>query len=764
MGAEASSLEAAEAVLVDGDHNRGRGKVAQRREHSVEFIAAVAAFNAKHCAPPGGGALAAGGGGLAPLGADGRAGPRIRVAVRKRPLFEHERARRDFDVVSCAADGVWLHRCLMRADLKHMACESFDFAFPDGTFAETEDTDAVFRAAVAPLVASAAQDGGVSTVLCFGQTGSGKTHTMGGLADRVAAALFAALDVASRSANRSTAAFYGGMTVGAVCVEVAGSKIRDLLGDDDGDGDGDGSSNNAVVKLLEDEAGIVHLRGATEAPTADGAQLAQALRAAQARRASAATGVHDASSRSHSVCRVTLRDGATGAQFARVDLVDLAGSEWAADREKHDKRRQREGIEINASLMALKACMRNAIAPGTTDEKRLPYRQSALTKLLKTAFVGEGARTLLLATVSPASADTEHTLSTLQHVAAIAASGEAAGAVAAAAAAEAEAGAALQTEATKVARRVLTTNVKQARALLREMEGGGADGAAAAVEGAAAGGPEGSPEAGWEATNPIDWTPTDVCVWWTEAAARGVTLINDAVAAAPPAGGAPPSPTAEESLSLVLEAGGADGPLGLSFVKAAAAAAAAEGAGGCAALPVVGSVKAGSAIAVAHAAHGGGGGGGGGAGAGGLKGWRLLGVAGTAAPRGRAEVLSELKACAKERPLALLFWPPLPPVEPTGPITRSPAVPRIFTGKSRLGEADGDYMCATFNQKRFVDDATDPRLGRLMYAELHQIIQDSGGPFTPGVDGGCAEGGDGGERARRKAEEHAAAEAAKWGR
>ena len=398
---------------MDGDHNRGRGKVAQRREHSVEFIAAVAAFNAKHCAPPGGGALAAG---------DGRAGPRIRVAVRKRPLFEHERARRDFDVVSCAADGVWLHRCMMRADLKHMACESFDFAFPDGTFAETEDTDAVFRAAVAPLVASAAQDGGVSTVMCFGQTGSGKTYTMGGLADRVAAALFAALDVASRSANRSTAAFYGGMTVGAVCVEVAGSKIRDLLGDDDGDGDG--SSNNAVVKLLEDEAGIVHLRGATEAPTADSAQLAQALRAAQARRASAATGVHDASSRSHSVCRVTLRDGATGAQFARVDLVDLAGSEWAADREKHDKRRQREGIEINASLMALKACMRSAIAPGTTDEKRLPYRQSALTKLLKTAFVGEGARTLLLATVSPASADTEHTLSTLQHVAAIAASGE----------------------------------------------------------------------------------------------------------------------------------------------------------------------------------------------------------------------------------------------------------------------------------------------------------------------------------------------------
>lgn len=50
------------------------------------------------------------------------------------------------------------------------------------------------------------------------------------------------------------------------------------------------------------------------------------------------------------------------------------------------------------------------------------------------------------------------------------------------------------------------------------------------------------------------------------------------------------------------------------------------------------------------------------------------------------------------------------------------------------------------------------------YEELHQIIRESGGPYTPGVNKGAAQGGDGGERARRKAEEHAAAEAAKWGR
>jgi hypothetical protein len=55
-------------------------------------------------------------------------------------------------------------------------------------------------------------------------------------------------------------------------------------------------------------------------------------------------------------------------------------------------------------------------------------------------------------------------------------------------------------------------------------------------------------------------------------------------------------------------------------------------------------------------------------------------------------------------------------------------------------------------------------VGRRLYAALHEIIRGSGGPYLMGEDGGAARGGDGGERARKKAEEYAAAEAAKWGR
>ena len=708
MGAEGSSLAGAEAALVDGEHHRGRGKVAQRREHSVEFAAAIAEFDRQHAASPSAAAPGA---------------ARIRVAVRKRPLFEHESAKKDFDVVSCGAGGVWLHRTAMRADLKHMVCESFDFEF-DTVFSEADDTDAVFRAAVEPLVAATAASGGVSTVMCFGQTGSGKTYTTNGVAERAAAALFAALPA--------------GASVLAVCVEVAGSKIHDLL------------SDGADVSLLEDGDGRVHLKGAAEHPTADAAALQATLVRAQASRAAAATGVHDASSRSHSVCRVLLRD-ADGAELGRLDLVDLAGSEWAADREQHSAERQREGAEINTSLMTLKACMRSAMAegPGGEAATRLPYRQHALTKLLKDSFTGAEARTVLLATLSPSSADTEHSLSTLQHVGAIANSGRDEGAAEPEAESEV-----LQTEASKVARRVLTTNVPQAQELLRAAEQGGAAEPGAAEE-----------EVGWEGKNPIDWSSADVAVWWTAAADRGVTQVNAAVAATPAEPPAPPpTPTADETLQLVLEEAG-EGPLGLAFVKAPASAAG---------LPVVSGVKPDTAVAAALSAGGGV--------SSGLKGWRLLGVSTRAkadlaaaagmhpaaalpAERARAEVLAELKAHAKDRPLTLLLWPPAAPAENTGPIGTTPKVPRIFTGKSRLGEADGGYLCERFTLKRFTTECgEEARLARLMYQELHQIIAETGGPYLPGVDGGAAQGGDGGERARRKAEEHAAAEAAKWGR
>ena len=92
--------------------------------------------------------------------------------------------------------------------------------------------------------------------------------------------------------------------------------------------------------------------------------------------------------------------------------VDLAGSEHRIDSMYHGAERRKEGAMINASLMALKECVR-ARAAGKNFSHH--YRKNKLTMALKSSFMLSTAKTVIIATVSPASKDTEHSLNTLRH-------------------------------------------------------------------------------------------------------------------------------------------------------------------------------------------------------------------------------------------------------------------------------------------------------------------------------------------------------------
>jgi hypothetical protein len=78
----------------------------------------------------------------------------------------------------------------------------------------------------------------------------------------------------------------------------------------------------------------------------------------------------------------------------------------------HGKERRKETGNINASLMALKECIRARAAGQVLS---FQYRRSKLTQALKCSFSLPSARTIVIATVSPASKDTEHSLNTLRH-------------------------------------------------------------------------------------------------------------------------------------------------------------------------------------------------------------------------------------------------------------------------------------------------------------------------------------------------------------
>ena len=98
-----------------------------------------------------------------------------------------------------------------------------------------------------------------------------------------------------------------------------------------------------------------------------------------------------------------------------LTLIDCAGSERRLDSLYHSSDRQKESAEINASLWALKECIR-ARARGSKKTGLIPYRSSNLTRILRESLERDDARLCVVATVAPNATDTEHTLETLKTV------------------------------------------------------------------------------------------------------------------------------------------------------------------------------------------------------------------------------------------------------------------------------------------------------------------------------------------------------------
>jgi kinesin family protein 2/24 len=204
--------------------------------------------------------------------------------------------------------------------------------------------------------------------------------------------------------------------------ELKGKKCLDLLSV---------GQSLETVTLREDGTGKVCMCGARRVVAENTDQLLSIITMAKNRRSTHATDKNETSSRSHAVCQIHIEQkvvGAAGSADASEDvdkghglltLVDCAGSERKEDSNMHSIERQRETAEINSSLHALKECVR-AIAANDRNAaseapmQRIPFRESSLTKVLMESFCRPRAVLAVIATVSPVSADTEHSASTLK--------------------------------------------------------------------------------------------------------------------------------------------------------------------------------------------------------------------------------------------------------------------------------------------------------------------------------------------------------------
>lgn len=276
----------------------------------------------------------------------GLASSRLSVFVRKRPLSKKELKAKGYDIVSClyavvttqtrsgalkssgeVPDGLThrqeliLHEPKLRVDCSE-ALENHTFRF-DGVFDELQDNAHVYSCSVGPLIPFLIHDRLLATrtgshanltVFAYGQTGSGKTYTMKAVYRQAASDLFERLD-AICGAGRP-------VLVGVSFYEIYMNNVNDLL------------NGRSRLQLMEDGEGTVQLLGLKEVMIASADELLELVKHGEDSRATSANAVHDDSSRSHALLRITLYPNATSSSsviLARLSMVDLAGSERACD-------------------------------------------------------------------------------------------------------------------------------------------------------------------------------------------------------------------------------------------------------------------------------------------------------------------------------------------------------------------------------------------------------------------------------------------------
>ena len=342
----------------------------------------------------------------------------ISVYARKRPLFERETSKGEFDVVTVSAsksNEIVVHNCQMHADLKRMFVKHGTFSLHGQAFDEDVEEIEVYETAVKPLVENVIEkDGGSAALFMFGQTGSGKTHTMSNI-----------------ELNAFKSLFSSGNGVEKVCVqyfEIQGKKCFDLLG---------AERNEVVLKEIfetnrmakcnskDKQANMeVELINATSVACFSAKDVENCVKEGVSRRTVSATQCNAQSSRSHAVLRLTVYKVPSSSSSIltserRLTLVDCAGSERKEDNVHHDAKQREETAAINASLYALKECARfRKLRADAKDPSSIhvPYRNSPLTKVLAECFVSDVAKMAVIGTVSPASIDTEHTAMTLKTI------------------------------------------------------------------------------------------------------------------------------------------------------------------------------------------------------------------------------------------------------------------------------------------------------------------------------------------------------------
>uniref|UniRef100_F1KTE8 Centromere-associated protein E n=1 Tax=Ascaris suum TaxID=6253 RepID=F1KTE8_ASCSU len=300
---------------------------------------------------------------------DGTTEDTIKVVIRLRPPIQKE----------IGLSTVWYvpsERTIQRRDGK----EEYTFDRVYDGMSRTED---VYNESVIEVVKSA-MAGYNGTVFAYGQTASGKTYTIFGDKHSDGVVQMAVDTIFSTIESGGSRRYLLRMS----CVEIYNERVRDLL------------SDHNDLPILEMKGNVV-ISGIIEEVITDRTGVDTLIQAAFERRAVGETSLNERSSRSHAILRFVIESHdddpqvGTASYIAYLNVVDLAGSE-NAEQTGTEELRLREGSNVNRSLFTLS----RVISQLTTKNSYVSFRDSKLTRLLKTSL-GGNSKTLIICTASP---------------------------------------------------------------------------------------------------------------------------------------------------------------------------------------------------------------------------------------------------------------------------------------------------------------------------------------------------------------------------
>ncbi|KAJ6648363.1 Kinesin-like protein KIF14 [Pseudolycoriella hygida] len=352
----------------------------------------------------------------------------LKVAVRVRPMNAQEcKSTLSGSCVSVVGKEV-IVSAGHTADGSAGVCHTFNY---DDVFwssrrgnADGNDQNAVFQGTALPLV-DVAFEGKNCCLFAYGQTGSGKSYSMMGLDDdininasseagiipRFCQEIFQRIDQLKGKVHVEVEVSY---------FEIYNEKIHDLLAISSTMLNT--SNQRETLRVREHPLDGPYVVNLSTHPVSSYLSLRNWLSLGNSHRATAATGMNDKSSRSHSIFNIVLNMSEMDANItdsaniqskrSKISLVDLAGSERLSQTCTSGNR-MKEGVSINSSLLIL-----GRVIAALADSKKMgtfvPYRESVLTWLLR-ENLGGNSRTVMLATISPASIHIDETIATLRY-------------------------------------------------------------------------------------------------------------------------------------------------------------------------------------------------------------------------------------------------------------------------------------------------------------------------------------------------------------